>query len=91
MALKLPLYLIVGEQPVSLVETPDGGGRLLGWDFEKKEMTRDAASWDDVVDTQPGVPVQGNTDFSEGETRTVTLAQFNRQIRKLRKIPVKIS
>ncbi len=84
MALKLPLYLIVGDKPVSLVETPDGGGRLLGWDFEKKEMTRDAASWDDIVGLQKGLPVRGNCDFSEGgDTLPVTAEEFERRVAEL--------
>ncbi len=52
MPLDLPIYLIVGDRPVSLVETPDGGMSLMGWDFERRGMTREAASWDNVVDLQ---------------------------------------
>ncbi len=44
MPLDLPIYLIVGAKPVSMVRLPGGGMRLLGWDFERREMTRDAAS-----------------------------------------------
>lgn len=43
------MYLIVGRQPVSWTRTEDGGSILLGWDFEKKELTQAAASWDDVI------------------------------------------
>ncbi len=39
MAFKLPVYLIIGDQPVSWESTEDGGSILLGWDFKKKEMT----------------------------------------------------
>ncbi len=84
MALKLPIYLIVGDQPVSLVETPDGGMDLTGWDFELKEMTRDAASWDDIVGLQEGLPVRGNCDFSEGgDTLSVTAEEFERRVAEL--------
>ncbi len=76
--LKLPLYLIVGDKPVSFTRTADGGADLLGWDFGRKEMTRDAASWDDVVDLQPGLPVQDSFEFSEGETVQVTSARSTR-------------
>ena len=83
MPLDLPIYLLVGDQPVSLVATEDGGMALHGWDFEKRELTREAASWDDVLDLQPGLPVSGNTDFAEGESVRVTKAAFDLAVRKL--------
>ena len=83
MALGLPIYLIVGAQPVSLEETPDGGMRLMGWDFVQRKMTRDAASWDDVVAIQPGLPVKGNSNFSEGDVVEVTKAQFDAAVARL--------
>jgi hypothetical protein len=85
MAFKLPMYLIVGDQPVSWEYTEDGGSILLGWDFKKKEMTQAAASWDDVVGLQPGIPVEGSTHFSEGgDTVRVTKRKFNAAARKLK-------
>ncbi len=39
MALKLPIYVISGEQPISYERTEEGGAELLGWDFKKKKMT----------------------------------------------------
>ena len=81
MPLDLPIYLIVGAKPVSVVATP-GGMRLMGWDFERREMTRDAASWDDVVDLQPG-PVLESFEFSEGDTVRVDKRTFDRAIRRL--------
>ena len=83
MPLDLPIYLIVGAQPVSFVRTEDGGADLRGWDFKKKQMTREAASWDDVVDLQPGLPVRDSFEFSEGETVEVTKRVFDRAVRKL--------
>jgi hypothetical protein len=84
MAFKLPMYFIVGDQPVSFEATDDGGALLLGWDFKKKEMTQDAASWDDVVGTQPGLPVETSAQFSEGDSRQVTKRQFNAAVRRLK-------
>lgn len=83
MPLDLPIYMIVGRQPVSMVRTKDGGAVLLGWDFDLGEMTTDAASWDDIVGTQPGVPVQGNAAFSEGDAVSVTKAEFDAAVREL--------
>lgn len=84
MAFKLPMYFIVGDQPVSFESTEDGGALLLGWDFKKKEMTQEAASWDDVVGLQPGVPVEGSAHFSEGDTVQVTKREFNAAVRRLK-------
>lgn len=84
MAFKLPVYLIIGDQPVSWESTEDGGSILLGWDFKKKEMTQEAASWDDVVGLQPGVPVEGSAHFSEGDTVQVTKREFNAAVRRLK-------
>lgn len=84
MAFKLPVYLIIGDQPVSLERTEDGGALLLGWDFDQKKMTQDAASWDDVVGLQPGVPVEGSAHFSEGDTVQVTKREFNAAVRRLK-------
>ena len=83
MALDLPIYLIVGAQPVSLVETEDGGAALRGWDFEKREMTFGAASWDDVVALQPGLPVLDSFELSEGDVVSVTKREFNRAVLNL--------
>ncbi len=85
MALKLPIYVIAGDKPVSMEETPDGGAALRGWDFDLGEMTRDAAAWDDIVGhLQPGLPVRGNTDFAEGDCVKVTKAEFDRHVAELR-------
>lgn len=73
MALKLPIYVIAGDQPVSLEATEDGGMDLKGWDFELKRMTRAAADWDDIIG------FSGNADW-----RQVTKKEFDAQIRKLR-------
>ncbi len=81
----LPIYVIAGDKPVSMEETPDGGADLLGWDFARGEMTRDAAEWDEIVGhLQPGLPVRGNTDFAEGDWREVTKAEFDRHVAELR-------
>lgn len=74
MPLDLPLYLIVGRQPVSLTRTEDGGLALLGWDFDRGELTREAASWDDVTNEDPA---------DGGETVRVTRAAFDAAIREL--------
>ncbi len=85
MALKLPIYAIAGEKPVSAEKTADGGCALLGWDFARGEMTRDAVEWDEIVGhLQPGLPVSGNTDFAEGDWIQVTKAEFDRHVEKLR-------
>ena len=72
MALKLPIYVIDGEQPVSMVETEDGGADLMGWDFEKKAMTRAAGSWDSIIGFNSGA-----------DWRQVTRTEFEAQVRKL--------
>ncbi len=74
MGLKLPIYAIAGEKPVSMTRTADGGAELLGWDFARGEMTRDAAE----------LPVRGNTDFAEGDWIEVTKAEFDRHVAELR-------
>ncbi len=38
MAPYLPIYRIVGAQPVSFELTPDGGAVLKGWDFKKRRI-----------------------------------------------------
>ena len=62
------------------VSIDENGLALRGWDFERP-MTRNAATWDDVVDLQPGLPVQGNAEFSEGEAVRVTKEAFDRAVR----------
>ncbi len=83
MALNLPIYLIVGAQPVSLEPTPEGGADLKGWDFKERKMTREAASWDDIEALQPGLPVKGNSNFSEGDARKVTKEEFAEAVARL--------
>lgn len=85
MPLELPIYLIVGLQPVALETTASGGLSLTGWDFERGEMTREAASWDDVVATQPGLNVAASYEFSEGDLRRVTASEFAQAIEALRR------
>ena len=76
-----PVYVIAGEQPISVTETPDGGLRLLGWDFKLKKMTRAAGDYDAMQGVEPG-PVQGNS-FSEGDTRRVTKKEFDAAVKAL--------
>ncbi len=83
MALDLPIYRIVGAQPVSFEPTPDGGAVLKGWDFKKGKMTREAASWDDIEALQPGLPVRESFQFSEGDVRKVTKEEFDEALARL--------
>ena len=83
MALNLPIYMIVGAQPVSFEPTPEGGADLKGWDFKKRKMTREAAGWDDIEALQPGLPVKGNSSFSEGDARKVTKEEFDEAVARL--------
>ena len=83
MALNLPIYRIVGAQPVSFEPTPDGGADLKGWDFKKRKMTREAASWDDIEALQPGLPVRESFQFSEGDVRKVTKEEFDKAVARL--------
>ncbi len=77
-----PVYVIAGEQPISVTETPDGGLRLLGWDFKLKKMTRAAGDYDAVLGLVPG-PVLGNAQFSEGDVRRVTKREFDAAVKAL--------
>ncbi len=54
-----------------------------GWDFEKRKMTRQAASWDDIEALQPGLPVKGNSNFSEGDVRKVSKEEFDEALARL--------
>ncbi len=76
-----PIYVIAGEQPISLTETPDGRLDLRGWDFKKKKMTRAAGDYDALQGVEPG-PVSGNS-FSEGDTRRVTKREFDAAVKAL--------
>ena len=86
MALKLPLYLIVGEKPIAVWETPDGGMGSCGWDFARGDLTRDAVSWDEIVGhLQEGVPVRGSSDFAAGgDTFRISAAEFEAHVAELR-------
>ena len=86
MALKLPIYLLVGEKPVSAEATPDGGLALRGWDFVRGELTRNAVTWDEIVGhLQEGLPVRGNCDFADGgDTFPITAEEFERRVAELR-------
>ena len=86
MPLNLPLYMVVGEKLVSAEETADGGMALRGWDFRRREMTRAAVSWDDIVGhTEEGRKVQGSSAFAEGEdTFEITKEEFDRRLEELR-------
>lgn len=76
MALELPIYMIVGEQPVS-VEEVDGRLRIRGWSFAEGRMTQDAASWDDIVGHLAPGSVRRQAKFSTGsDTKQVTKKEF---------------
>ncbi len=83
MALDLPIYRIVGAQPVSFEPTPNGGAVLKGWDFKKRKMTREAASWDDIEALQPGLPVRDSFEFSEGNVLKVSKEVFDEAVARL--------
>ena len=38
MVLNLPIYKIVGERPIKMVRTSDGGAELLAWDWAAKDL-----------------------------------------------------
>ncbi len=76
-----PVYVIAGEQPLSMTVAPDGGLDLFGWDFKLKKMTRAAGDYDAMQGVEPG-PVQGNS-FSEGDTRRVTKREFDAAVKAL--------
>ncbi len=76
-----PVYVIAGEQPLSMTVAPDGGLDLFGWDFKKKKMTRAAGDYDALQGVEPG-PVSGNS-FSEGDTRRVTKREFVAAVKSL--------
>ncbi len=77
-----PVYVIAGEQPLSMTVAPDGGLDLFGWDFKLKKMTRAAGDYDAMQGVVPG-PVSGNTRFSEGDTRRVTKREFDAAVKAL--------
>lgn len=85
MPLELPMYLIAGEKPISVEETPDGGLRLLGWDFERGEMARNV-DWNEVAShLQPGVQVRRNAPIADGgDTFRVSKEEFDRRVEELR-------
>lgn len=76
-----PVYVIAGEQPLSMTVAPDGGLDLFGWDFNLKKMTRAAFDYDATQGVEPG-PVSGNS-FSEGDTRRVTKKEFDAAVKAL--------
>ena len=71
MAKRFELYVVNGEKIASFVELPDGGARLLGWDFERGELTREAANVDDFYGGDP-------------ESYQITKEEFDRRLRELR-------
>lgn len=77
-----PVYVIAGEQPLSLTKTPAGQIELLGWDFKKKKMTRAAGDYDAMQGVVPG-PVLDNFQFAEGDTRRVTKREFDAAVKAL--------
>lgn len=83
MAFELPIYVMAGDQPVSFEATPEGGADLKGWDFKKGKMTREAGDWDAIEGLQTGLPVKGNSDFSEGDVRRVTKQEFDAAVAAL--------
>ena len=86
MALKLPIYAMVGEKPIAVWKTPDGGMAFHGWDFVRGELTRDAVTWDEIVGHLPeGLPVRGNCSFADGgDTFPITAEEFERRVAELR-------
>lgn len=85
MGLKLPLYLVAGEKLISVLPSEEGGLSIRGWDFRKREMTRDAVEWDEIVGhLQEGRKVQGSSDFAEGEdTFEITREEFDQRLAEL--------
>ena len=71
MAKRFELYVVNGEKIASFVELPDGGGRMLAWDFERGELTRDAAEMDDFFGGDP-------------ESYQITKEEFNQRLAELR-------
>ena len=86
MPLKLPIYAVVGEKPIAVWETPDGGMAFCGWDFVRGELTPDAVTWDEIVGhLQEGVPVRGNSCFADGgDTFPITAEEFEQRVAELR-------
>ena len=84
MGLTIPNYWLVGDKPVSLTRNAEGGAELLGWDFDLGEMTHGGASWDDIEGLTPGVDVEDQVEFAEGDVRVVTKAEFDRHVAELR-------
>ena len=85
MAFDLPIYMIVGNQPISFERTADGGAVLKGWDFERRAMRIGAASLDDIEALQPGLPVRDSFALAEGDTQRVTKAEFDAAVARLRR------
>lgn len=91
MALNLPIYKIIGERPIKMVETSDGGAALRAWDWETNDFVRGGANemaalmeyespelGDDSTD--PDTPPLGGADV-----RTVTKAEFDAHVAKIKK------
>ena len=49
MAFNLPIYKIVGERPIKMVRTSDGGAALRVWDWDKNDFVRGGAEDFDVL------------------------------------------
>ncbi len=91
MALELPIYAIVGQKPIKMFRTPDGGSDLQAWDFDLGEFVRGGANEMDSLFGReaPGggedalrgdVPHQGGMDV-----RYVDEAEFEEYVDELRK------
>ena len=90
MPLELPIYAIVGQKPIKMFETPDGGMDQQTWDFDLGEFVRGGADDMDVMFGReaPGggedalrgdVPHQGGMDLRE-----VSEAEFEAHVETLR-------
>jgi hypothetical protein len=84
MALELPIYVILGERPVMMEETPDGGAQVLGWDFDKRELVPALGSLAEVVGM---VPHCDDPFEALGDREEVTREQFYAKIEELKARP----
>jgi hypothetical protein len=64
-------YRIVGKRPVKLVTTESGGGRVLVWDWNKREFVADSSYLARVV-------------MPDHDTEVVDEAEFERRVAALR-------
>jgi hypothetical protein len=90
MAFNLPIYKIVGKQPIKWVKTADGGSIILAWNFAEKNFVQAGApEFDSFMEYElPGdgddvrnasTPIMGGIDV-----RTVTKAEFDAHVEDLK-------